>query len=281
MKKLVLVLSSLLSLVVLMSFGGGDEFHSTGGAPAGYAGDPSGGNKTCNTSGCHTGATVGTLTGVFSSTIPPAGYTPGATYTITASFVRPGHSKFGFEASPQNTTGTKLGTLANITGGTQLVGPGGKYVTHTSSGVSGTGSRTWNFKWTAPATGLGPVTFYGTFNATNNNGTTAGDSIFRSTLVIAEAPASVSELEENDFSLLVFPNPASDFVHVRFTLTNSSPVEIQLLDVTGKKIASLPSEDYVNGEVNRTLNISSYPEGLYFVRVSSGQNVSLQKILKM
>ncbi len=282
MKRTLLVLSSLLSMVVLMSFGGGgDGVHSTGGAPAGYAGDPSNGNKTCNTSGCHTGATVQTLSGVFTSNIPGTGYTPGTTYTITAGFIRPGHTKYGFEATPQNASGTKLGTLANITAATQLVGTGGKYVTHTSSGISGTGSKTWNFRWTAPATGLGPVTFYGTFNATNSNSSVSGDSIFKTTYVVTEAPAGVQDQYADNFSLTTFPNPAFDNLNVKFTLQEPASVKIELYDINGNKTVSLFSGSGLNGEINKTFDISSYPQGIYFLRLNTGGSHSLHKVIKL
>lgn len=279
MKKLLLVLSGLMSLVILMAFGGTNDFHSTGGAPAGYAGDPSGGNKTCNTSGCHTGATVGNLTGVITSNIPPAGYTAGGTYTITANFVRPGHVEYGFEISPQNTSGTKLGTLANISG-TQLVGTG-KYVTHTSTSISGSGSKTWNFRWTAPATGLGPVTFYGAFNATNNNNNDTGDSIFKSTLIVTEAPAAVNDLYIDNFSLAAFPNPTHDNLNVSFTLSAPSAVEMELIALNGNKIKTLFTENGLNGEVSESFDISSYPKGVYFLRLTVGAKQSLRKVVKL
>jgi len=282
MKKLLFVLSSLLSLVVLMAFGGGgNNVHNGSGAPAGHAGDPSGGNKTCNTSGCHTGSAVTDMAGVITSDIPTAGYTPGATYTITANFVKAGHTKYGFQASPQNASGTKLGTLANINSQTQLVGTGGKYVTHTGSGLSGSGSKIWTFSWTAPATGLGPVTFYGAFNATNSNNNTSGDVVFKSTLVVTEAPASVQDLRINSFSLSTFPNPAHDNLNIKFILSESSSVEVDLLDIQGQKVSNLFSESGMNGEISRSFDISAYPQGIYFLRMNVEGNYALQKIVKL
>src|SRR6185436_7418712 len=88
--------------------------------------------------------------------------------------------------SPQSITGILLGTLIiTNTVETQLVGAN-KYVTHKFAGTSGSGSRTWNFNWTAPVAGTGNVTFYGAFNCANNSGNSAGDTIYKSTLVVSE-----------------------------------------------------------------------------------------------
>ena len=75
-----------------------------GAAPAGYTGSPSDGH---NCTSCH-GGTATTATGILSSNIPMAGYTPGASYTITVTLTGPGAK--GFEVSPQNASGTLLGS---------------------------------------------------------------------------------------------------------------------------------------------------------------------------
>lgn len=193
------------SSFMAFSFGPSVDPMDANGGPAGYAGDPSGGAKTCGSGGgCHTGAPVGTIAGVITSNIPPAGYTAGATYTVTANFVRPGHSIFGFQITPQNPGGALLGTMAILTSQTKLVGSS-KYITHTATGNSGSGSKTWNFKWTAPATGQGPVTFYGVFNATNNNNQDTGDSIFKSTMVVNENTTSVFDHSDLISNVSIYP----------------------------------------------------------------------------
>ena len=156
----------------------------TSGAAAMRTGSPGDGGNTCKN--CHAGPTPSTQAGMITSTIPASGYTAGQTYTITATVSRQGHTKFGFEISPQNISGTLLGTLI-VTNTTemQLVGTG-KYITHKSAGVTGTNSRTWNFNWTAPAAGTGDVTFYGAFNITNALNNSSGDTTVLSTLTVNE-----------------------------------------------------------------------------------------------
>jgi hypothetical protein len=65
----------------------------------------------------------------------------------------------GFEISPQNTAGAQKGTLV-AGSGSQLVGGGTKYITHTNANTT---TNTWTFGWIAPAAGSGAVTFYGAF----------------------------------------------------------------------------------------------------------------------
>jgi hypothetical protein len=125
-----------------------------GGAPAGYTGSP---GDTHHCVSCHYGSAA-TVTGWITSNIPVQGYSPGTIYTITATAT--GSGAKGFEVSPQGPTGTQLGILAAGTNN-KLAG-GTKYVTQKSAGSSSS-AVTYNFTWTAPASGSGSVTFYGAF----------------------------------------------------------------------------------------------------------------------
>ena len=128
-------------------------FGHSAGAPAGYTGSPGDGHI-CTS--CH-GGTATTVSGYFTTDIPANGYTAGNTYTITVSFTGTGGK--GFEVSPQDPSGTQLGTLV-AGSGSKLVG-GTKYCTHNAMQTGAT--ATWVFQWTAPVAGTGDVTFYGAF----------------------------------------------------------------------------------------------------------------------
>lgn len=130
------------------------------GSPAGYTGSPGDANHCVS---CHGGSSA-TVSGWLTSNIPSSGYTAGAVYNITATVS--GSGKKGFEVSPQNIAGTQLGTLAAGTN-SHLVG-GTKYVTQNSSGSSSS-TVIYNFSWTAPVAGTGPVTFYGAFTVGKSN----------------------------------------------------------------------------------------------------------------
>jgi hypothetical protein len=146
------------------------------GAPAAKTGSPGDG---ANCSECH-GSSATTTTGLITSNIPADGYVAGQTYQITATNSMTGSGKYGFEVSPQNATGTQLGTLVAGTG-SKLVG-GTKYVTQSSANST---THVWTFGWVAPVAGTGAVTFYGAF-ARNYTGATT-----LSTLTVQEAAVSL------------------------------------------------------------------------------------------
>ena len=158
MKKIVLSLFLLFVVFSVFNLLAPNAISNPTGAPAGNTGSPS--DATTCAESCHGGSAV-TQAGLITSNIPTAGYTPGSTYTITASITGTGNK--GFQVSPQNTAGTLLGSLIAGTG-SQIVGI--KYVTHSSAKSASAAS--WTFQWIAPAAGTGSVTFYGAFAITQS-----------------------------------------------------------------------------------------------------------------
>jgi hypothetical protein len=181
MKNKSIILSIAIVIIVAISQ---QLVSSPDGAVSGVANDPLSNSANCTS--CHSG-TAYTRSGWITSNIPLSGYVPNTTYTITATMVCPTRTKFGFEISPQNSLGTKLGTLiVTNSAQTKLVGSS-KYITHTTGGNTGTnGTKTWTFDWTAPAVNSGQVNFYGSFLGANNNGSSSGDSTFITTYSVLE-----------------------------------------------------------------------------------------------
>ena len=155
MKKNIFIFSVIITAAIL--FYPQTTISLSTGSPGGKTGSPLD-NTDCME--CHgVGGTTSILTNI-NSNIPPNGYVPGNTYTITAN-INPTSILNGFEVtSEENTTNTKTGTFfITNTNETQLVN-NNKSVTHTAAGNS---MSTWNFDWEAPIIGTGDITFYGAF----------------------------------------------------------------------------------------------------------------------
>lgn len=244
------------------------------GAPNGHTGSP-GDGKTCATAGCHTGSAVTPQAGLITSNIPGTGYVPGQTYTIQATIAEDNKVKFGFQVSPQDANGNKLGTMivTNSTA-TQLLG-GGKYMTHKLTGTGGSGSRTWSFDWTAPVQGTGEVTFYGAFNVTNNSGSDTGDKISTSTLTVQEG---LSGIGENALAgVEVYPNPSTGMFVVK-TGNTTKPVNCKVFSVNGSLVYSNTFTNVANKAFTVNLD-GKATAGIYFVAVESDGAQTVKKIV--
>jgi hypothetical protein len=244
------------------------------GAPASRTGSPADG---ANCTACHTGTAATTLAGLITSTIPATGYVPGQTYTVTASITQVGKTKFGFEISPQTTTGVKKGILVvtNATA-TKLVGSG-KYITHKSTGTAfSSGTATWTFDWTAPAAGSGSFTFYGAFNITNSSNTNSGDIIKLSTLAVTEdLSTGIADKLSLDNQINVFPNPVEDRLNISSTSADITEATVSIINVQGQLVRMVD-----HFQLNSYIGVEELPKGFYILKVETEQGIAVKKILK-
>lgn len=253
----------------LLSEQGGLTANNSG-APSARTGSP-GDTKSCTT--CHTG-TAQNATGIIGSNVPPAGYIPGNIYIIQANVTDASRTRFGFEISPQNISGAKLGvlTITDITR-TKLVGSG-KYITHTAAGTSGAGSNSWSFNWTAPPAGTGDVTFYGAFNFSNHNNATTGDVIKLDQLTLREDLNTSVESPDGQH-VGIYPNPATTAV----TITLPENVKsIQIFDISG---ALVRSYEVLQLTTQFEMDVTTFTSGTYYVSFAAGEKNFTTKLIKL
>jgi hypothetical protein len=244
------------------------------GAEPGHTGSPGDGFKDCTN--CH-GGSAATVPGWISSNIPTSGYVPGQRYTISTTNGEQEGTRFGFQVSPQNIAGDLLGQLV-ITDSiqTQLVG-NGKYITYTENGIDGQGSKTWTFDWIAPDAGTGDVTFYGAYNS-NFEGHKGENHVFLSTLTVKESGAShVSSVTGENTRLQVYPNPAKEWIQIRFHLSEQLYYSLDITDFKGRHVAQIKHEKS-SGPISTRFNTSDLPNGLYMIRLQTQSAIVTQKI---
>ncbi len=169
-----------------------DVISYTNGSNPGYTGAISEGNCTS----CHASYSLVTSGNQWNrvrmrSNIPSTGYLPDSTYSITITYAESGISKFGFQLTALDSTNAAAGTFSTAdsstsTSNTSIGGKTRYYIGQTSTGSSkvGTDSTAWTFKWKAPSTNVGKVTFFTNVNSTNNNGSDNGDYIYKKDFTI-------------------------------------------------------------------------------------------------
>ena len=89
---------------------------------------------------------------------------------------------------------------------------------------------------------------------------------------IDDLSAGFSNIEENELTSRIYPNPAIDIVNVQ---TNSDNGTIEIFDITGKQISS---NNYTSKMFQ--LNISTFPAGTYYAVISSETSRKTTKIIK-
>jgi len=283
--RLITLLSLLIACIFLLVDGFFNEAQThVAGAPIARCGsiaDP----LTC--SNCHSGGPNTLMAGWITSDIPPYGYVPGTTYTITATATYVGRSKFGFEISPQDpiSSSSSRGTcsVTDLTNTQLITGVSGKkYMTHKTAGTTGTAdSHTWSFHWTAPATGADSVIFYGAFLCTNSSNSSSGDITYKSTLTVHRDPTiGIDEAQDGSSAVSVFPNPVIDHINLNYDVKQESQVEIKLFDLEGKMVMPLYSgkrqPGNYSGDYKFPFNLDN---GIYLLEISSESARITKKIL--
>lgn len=242
------------------------------GAPAGRSGGPSVSGATCAAVGCHSGPAASSQTISVSTDIPASGFVENTSYTITVTANTGGasHPAIGFQASIENASGTHQGTIS-AGSGSQLVGVGGKYITHTTGGGVSGGMKSWTFTWNS-GTAENNSTLYMAANFANGNGNTTGDVIITDTEVFTKA-SGIGLEEAVRPEIRLFPNPAIDRARLEVKGGNGKPAA-DLLDLNGRFLT-------MAAEVSPTeveFDLSEVPAGVYLVHWSKGSASGTERL---
>ena len=146
-----------------------------------------------NCTSCHTSFELNSGPGNVSINGLPLGYSPNQEVMLSVTTFHPDGFIYGFQLTAIDSTGAQAGTLvATDAVNTQLTsgfvsGNPRQYIAQTFQGALPVefDQRTWTFKWIAPATNVGPVTFYAAGNGGNANGETTGDYIYTTSATVS------------------------------------------------------------------------------------------------
>ncbi len=213
------------------------------GPPDGMTGAP--GESTCTS--CHLTFPLNSGPGSLALLDAPEAYEPGQTYRLTVALADPFAMRWGFELTVLDASGARAGDVASIDGNTQTSTAlsGREYIKHTSAGTApGTsGSRQWQFDWTAPGAQTGTVTFWFAGNAANNNLFNTGDRIYNASASLDEDTVTAAPVVRGPARLLPSaPNPFNPRTTLRFALEFEQDVRLTIVDVRGRQVRGLLSE---------------------------------------
>ncbi len=78
----------------------------------------------------------------------------------------------------------------------------------------------------------------------------------------------------------VFPNPASDQLTISYQLKKAGTALVSIFSNNGQLMKTVSNDFKPAGEYRFVLNISDYPQGVYFCRLRSGNETVTKKIIK-
>jgi WD40 repeat protein len=83
----------------------------------------------------------------------------------------------------------------------------------------------------------------------------------------------------NKSTSAIFPNPASDFINLRFNLAKSTNVSIKIYDILGNPVAEFANEWCGEGWQNKQIDISKLQCGTYYCRLGLGEQVQNLRLI--
>ncbi len=99
------------------------------------------------------------------------------------------------------------------------------------------------------------------------------------TLNVREKSSSLNEIESIKNNVIVYPNPANDFVNVSYKSTAAGqPVEISVTDMTGKVVYLTKVVNSAIGTNVFGFDTATFTNGIYVVNVSSNEGNATRKL---
>ncbi|WDF56808.1 T9SS type A sorting domain-containing protein [Mucilaginibacter sp. KACC 22063] len=97
----------------------------------------------------------------------------------------------------------------------------------------------------------------------------------------SSAKAGMAKPEDNKLlsNVQIFPNPITDQINLKYTISRNSTVTIRIMDVLGNSVLTLLSQHMEQGDRTFSYNLNKQlSSGFYFVRVTVGTESIIKRI---
>jgi uncharacterized repeat protein (TIGR01451 family) len=116
---------------------------------------------------------------------------------------------------------------------------------------------------------------------TSAQGDTASAEIAeRGTIVDPAAFTPTKEITEGAFQMRVFPNPANNLLNINVLGSEKTAAALTILSTDGRLMWSKAVNLAGNKEEVLPIDISAFPSGIYFVKISTDNKVLVEKVVK-
>jgi len=76
-----------------------------------------------------------------------------------------------------------------------------------------------------------------------------------------------------------FPNPFNPSTKIKYSIPQSSQVQIKVFDILGNEIETLVNEEKAIGTYELTWNAVNFPSGIYFYQLKAGSLIETKKMI--
>ncbi len=79
-------------------------------------------------------------------------------------------------------------------------------------------------------------------------------------------------------AMTLYPNPANDNMNIELTMNDNSNVQIMAYDLSGQVLVN-ENKNLATGKTTLTYDVTNWSNGIYFIRVTSGNTVNTMKVV--
>jgi len=234
--------------------------------------------------GCHTSFAVNSGPGSITISSPNLSnweYVLGQTYQINVTISQATIPLFGFGFEALRTSNNTNGGTFSITNSaeTQLKtavvnGSSRTNVVHKLDGGLSANTHTFSFNWNAPATNIGNIMFYVAGNASDNQGDSLNDWVYKTTQLVTPFTTGIKESLSTQ-ELSVFPNPVHRLLNINLEANSSGNYHFQLMDAKGIAVLNENNKNFNAVGTTQIRLPEQLQNGIYFLRVTDANNKSL------
>jgi hypothetical protein len=139
-----------------------------------------------------------------------------------------------------------------------------------------------------PSGGTSPFTYaWSAGGSTTNTNTNLTSGVYTATVTDKNGCATIVsdtvklitgiiETKGDIRSINIYPNPSSAIFNVVLELSHVLPVQMEVYSITGQAVMVSPTENTLNNTYQ--IDMSGQAEGVYFIKVTAGDNTTVQKI---
>ena len=99
-------------------------------------------------------------------------------------------------------------------------------------------------------------------------------------IITVSTPAGINTLSTGNTFVEVYPNPASDYMTISYSLDSKANVTIKLIDAEGRNVSGIVSEARTPGTWEETYAINNLVKpGLYFLTIQYGSQLFVKKVI--
>ncbi len=98
------------------------------------------------------------------------------------------------------------------------------------------------------------------------------------TISSTNSPFSVNEIKFSS-EISVYPNPSSNWIEVNINSNLEKYWEIEIISITGKIVFKDIISDNFTDNIVKRYDISRFPQGMYFIKISSENNSIVKKVI--